>query len=360
MRNRITEITLLFVMVLGLIGCGKSLSGLYISESGSYAVEFENDGTCTWYQGETFFEGTYKAKDKGYILEIRGNGLYSNTVFTAVKDNGDLIINGGTVNHERFSTKKSNNLSDETPNIQQNDMSTNNSSTATYDYLNENHVSSSDNTDQLVGVAYAPANGSCDSEEVTIARDIVFNRIQYYSKNGTVNIDGSNLLVEIPIIVDAQNILESVAKTGGLKAISKYSKNGDCNYQMDPNTFLYDIQRNINDMYSDGSVLFDEKNITDIRIIEEYDIYGLELNLDSQGSSALQNYIAENSNDKGIAIIYSGNIISEQSIIDMNMSSLNLYTITCFSSQEEAEEAKMYIQSGSLPYELSEIESYVR
>lgn len=115
MRNRITEITLLFVMVLGLIGCGKSLSGLYISESGSYAVEFENDGTCTWYQGETFFEGTYKAKDKGYILEILGNGLYSNTVFTAVKDNGDLIINGGTVNHERFSTKKSNNLSDETP-----------------------------------------------------------------------------------------------------------------------------------------------------------------------------------------------------------------------------------------------------
>ena len=115
MRNRITEITLLFVMVLGLIGCGKNLSGVYISESGSYAVEFENDGTCTWYQGETFFEGTYKAKDKGYILEIRGNGLYSNTVFTAVKDNGDLIINGGTVNHERFSTKKSNNLSDEKP-----------------------------------------------------------------------------------------------------------------------------------------------------------------------------------------------------------------------------------------------------
>lgn len=105
MKKRIITITVLFVMILGIVGCGKSLSGEYVSESGSYTVDFEADGGCTWYQSGTFFDGTYKEKDGEYRLEIQGHGFYSNTVFTAIKDNGDLIIDGGIVHHERFSKR---------------------------------------------------------------------------------------------------------------------------------------------------------------------------------------------------------------------------------------------------------------
>ena len=108
-KSTITKVviscTIAIVLLFVIIGRGKKLSGDYISESGTYAVDFETDGTCTWYQDGTFCEGTYKAKDGMFILTIQGHGFYSNGVFEAVRDYGDLIIDGGTVHHERFRKK---------------------------------------------------------------------------------------------------------------------------------------------------------------------------------------------------------------------------------------------------------------
>lgn len=104
MKNKVKAIVLLvaLVFVICLSGCGKSLSGMYVSESGKYGVEFEKSGECTWYQNDTFFDGNYEYLDGKYKLEIRGHGFYANTVFFAAKDDGDLVIDGGTVKCERF------------------------------------------------------------------------------------------------------------------------------------------------------------------------------------------------------------------------------------------------------------------
>lgn len=85
-------------------GCGHKLSGKYTSESGYYAVKFSYNGSCTWYQSGSFFDGTYSwdNDDKCYYLEMRGNGLYMNTTFMATPTSGGLIIRGGTVNNELF------------------------------------------------------------------------------------------------------------------------------------------------------------------------------------------------------------------------------------------------------------------
>lgn len=79
------------------------LSGTYTSESGFYEIEFKPFGQCRWLQSGMFFEGTYENNYDGtYSLFIEGSGTYSNTEFTAEKDNGDLIVNGGIVFGERF------------------------------------------------------------------------------------------------------------------------------------------------------------------------------------------------------------------------------------------------------------------
>lgn len=102
MRRKVLFVTLVMLIVL-LTGCGnRKLSGKYSSEDGVYSVEFLSDSECTWYQDDSFFNGTYKNSDNSYQLEIIGDGFYSNTVFTAEIDGEDLIITGGNVNQVRF------------------------------------------------------------------------------------------------------------------------------------------------------------------------------------------------------------------------------------------------------------------
>ena len=109
-KNNISVIRLLVVIVLAFAsclvfsGCGHRLSGRYISESGYYEVKFSSDGSCTWYQSGSYFNGTYywDSDDNCYYLEMRGNGLYINTTFKAKPVSDGLVISGGTVNHEIF------------------------------------------------------------------------------------------------------------------------------------------------------------------------------------------------------------------------------------------------------------------
>ena len=96
-----TIFLLSFVPIL-MTGCTGGLSGTYNSEHGEYTVKFTSSTQCTWYQDDTFFNGTYEKTQNGYQLEIIGSAIYSNTVFIATKDGKDLIITGGVVEGERF------------------------------------------------------------------------------------------------------------------------------------------------------------------------------------------------------------------------------------------------------------------
>lgn len=109
--NKLTLCVLLMLSLslscLALTSCSNKLSGKYKSESGRYEIKFEKNGKCTWYQDGTFFEGTYSwdKDEKLFVLEIVGSGFYSSTVFKAEpKDNG-LIVTGGNVKGELFSTR---------------------------------------------------------------------------------------------------------------------------------------------------------------------------------------------------------------------------------------------------------------
>ena len=88
---------------------GKSdvLDGKYVSESGKYTIDFNADGTCTWYEEflgiECFFKGTYEKEDNVYKLYIEGGEFSFNTVFTAEPVDDGLIITGGVVDSELFS-----------------------------------------------------------------------------------------------------------------------------------------------------------------------------------------------------------------------------------------------------------------
>lgn len=104
--KKIIAFVLVIVLCLTLCACaedaGNTLNGKYVSESGKYTIEFERNGSCTWYQDGSFFNGTYQQTENGWQLNIEGNGLYSNTVFQAEGDGKTLVITGGVVYGETF------------------------------------------------------------------------------------------------------------------------------------------------------------------------------------------------------------------------------------------------------------------
>ncbi|MBD5491692.1 MAG: hypothetical protein HDR16_06145 [Lachnospiraceae bacterium] len=101
--HKMKNLSAVLILMLCLCGCsGNSLNGSYVSEDGRYEIKFNDDGICTWYQDGAFFNGTYDKTDDGWQLEITGNGLYSNTVFNAIEDDGNLIISGGVVDNGCF------------------------------------------------------------------------------------------------------------------------------------------------------------------------------------------------------------------------------------------------------------------
>ena len=104
MKNikRISALFLIFIMIIGLCACGEKLNGRYTSESGYYYVEFNKDGSCTWYQDGTFFNGTYRKIGGEWQLNVNGRGIYDNTVFMAEKDGKGLVISGGVLYNEYF------------------------------------------------------------------------------------------------------------------------------------------------------------------------------------------------------------------------------------------------------------------
>lgn len=101
--KKVIALVLVFVICISLCACGgNTLNGTYVSESGTYTVELNKDGTCTWYQDGSFFNGTYEKTDSGWQLNISGSGFYSNTVFNAETSGKNLVITGGAVYGELF------------------------------------------------------------------------------------------------------------------------------------------------------------------------------------------------------------------------------------------------------------------
>jgi hypothetical protein len=96
MKNKI-----LLVFIFSFITGCSGLSGIYQSENG-FSVEFISSKECIWYQDGSFFEGTYRKNGDDYLLEIKGSGLNTSTVFNAIVDENDLVITGGIIYKERF------------------------------------------------------------------------------------------------------------------------------------------------------------------------------------------------------------------------------------------------------------------
>lgn len=105
MKKTLITTLIISCMAAGIIACSNnssSLTGTYTSEDDQYSIKFKANNTCTWYQGEDFFNGTYEYEDNAYTLEIEGSGLYKNTIFTATKSDSGLIIDGGSCDDVLF------------------------------------------------------------------------------------------------------------------------------------------------------------------------------------------------------------------------------------------------------------------
>ena len=101
--KKIFAFVLVVVLCLSLCSCGsKALSGTYVSESGTYTVVFNEDGTAVWSQDGTDFNGTYQKADGNWVLHVTGSGEYPDTDFIVKADGKNLVISGGAVMAEVF------------------------------------------------------------------------------------------------------------------------------------------------------------------------------------------------------------------------------------------------------------------
>lgn len=100
----IISIVLVFAAIVVILVAANSqkLPGFYRSESGTFSISLEKDGSCYWYQDSIRFSGTYTESDSSITISMKGIGSYSDTIFTATLEDGNLRINGGVVHSELF------------------------------------------------------------------------------------------------------------------------------------------------------------------------------------------------------------------------------------------------------------------
>ena len=74
MKKLISAICILTAS-LSLCACSEKeemLSGTYVGESGVYSIELSEDGTCTWYDDGTAYEGNYEKEEDYWKVYLDG------------------------------------------------------------------------------------------------------------------------------------------------------------------------------------------------------------------------------------------------------------------------------------------------
>lgn len=189
-------------------------------------------------------------------------------------------------------------------------------------------------------------------------------RVEDYSTEAQVYQEGSDRInIDIPGVSDANAILKELGRPGTLYFISQTDSNGNENYTMDYNTFTYKLNKTIEELIADGSVVLTG---TEVKAAQPGSItndmgnseYAVDLTFTKEGGDkfAVATKRAFQAQET-IAIYYDGTFVSVPSVNSVIEN--GQAQITNMESFEAAEKLASTIRIGGLKLQLQELRSNV-
>ena len=206
-------------------------------------------------------------------------------------------------------------------------------------------------------------NPSADDMSDTIYK--LQQRVEQYSTESQVYQEGNNrIVVEIPGVTDANAILEELGKPGSLYFIAQTDADGNQNYTQNSQTGEFELNKTIEELQEDGSIVLTGTDVSDARAVVGQDDLGnntqnvVNLSLTEEGTKKFADATAKAyENNESIGIYYDGHFVSVPSVNAEITDGQAM--IEGMEDAQEAEELASTIRIGGLNLELSELRSSV-
>lgn len=206
-------------------------------------------------------------------------------------------------------------------------------------------------------------NPSADDMSDTIYK--LQQRVEQYSTESQVYQEGNNrIVVEIPGVTDANAILEELGKPGSLYFIAQTDADGNQNYTQNSQTGEFELNKTIEELQEDGSIVLTGTDVSDARAVVGQDDLGnntqnvVNLSLTEEGTKKFADATAKAyENNESIGIYYDGHFVSVPSVNAEITDGQAM--IEGMADAQEAEELASTIRIGGLNLELSELRSSV-
>lgn len=216
-----------------------------------------------------------------------------------------------------------------------------------------------------VSITYQADEESPSSEDMNDTVTKLQQRVYNYSTEAQVYQEGSNRInVEIPGVTDANAILEELGTPGTLYFIAQTDSEGNSNYTYNSSYGGYILNKTIDEMIEDGSVVCEGTDVADAQGLARTNSqtnateYVVQLTFTDEGTEKFAEATQKAyENSESIAIYYDNSFVSvpkvNAAITDGNA------VIEGMSSIEEAQNLASYIRIGGLSLSLTEIRSNV-
>ena len=206
-------------------------------------------------------------------------------------------------------------------------------------------------------------NPSADDMSDTIYK--LQQRVEQYSTESQVYQEGNNrIVVEIPGVTDANAILEELGKPGSLYFIAQTDADGNQNYTQNSQTGEFELNKTIEELQEDGSIVLTGTDVSDARAVVGQDDLGnntqnvVNLSLTEEGTTKFADATAKAyENNESIGIYYDGHFVSVPSVNAEITDGQAM--IEGMEDAQEAEQLASTIRIGGLNLELSELRSSV-
>ncbi|MDD2972640.1 MAG: protein translocase subunit SecD [Lachnospiraceae bacterium] len=189
-------------------------------------------------------------------------------------------------------------------------------------------------------------------------------RVESYSTESQVYQEGSDRInIEIPGVSDANAILEELGKPGTLYFISQTDSAGNANYEIDPATYGYKLNKTIEELQADGSIVVTGTEVKTAQAGQTTNDMGnkdfvVDLEFTTEGASKFAEATQKAySAQETIAIYYDNQFVSVPTV--SAVISNGQANITNMTSYEAAESLASTIRIGGLKLQLEELRSNV-
>lgn len=216
-----------------------------------------------------------------------------------------------------------------------------------------------------VSITYQASEKHPSAEDMSDTIYKLQERVEQYSTESQVYQEGDNrIVVEIPGVTDANTILEELGKPGSLYFIAQTDADGNENYTYNSQTGEYELNKSIEELQEDGSIVLTGTDVSDAKAMVGQDDLGnntenvVSLSFTDEGTKKFADATAKAyKNGESIGIYYDGHFVSVprvQAEITNGQAQID-----GMADAQEAENLASTIRIGGLNLELSELRSSV-